>query len=545
MVDDQYDHQFETATYNKPTYCDVCDKFLWGLVKQGIQCRHCGMNIHKKCSAQLSSHCPGESYSDRYSDYAQGTIYVDDDDDEDDDVTITHRRRKSDPAGSIRTPSIAPAKRGQSTHSMLNGKTNEGSEALGRPSTDGSGSIVQELMTSTALNHQAMERAQKEAHAPLNLFTTTPKNFTKFVSRLGPAVDFQDEIVEILTWQNPSKTGMIVMFYIFICLYPVLLIIAPQLLITYIIIANYYKKTAKQVDGGRYREQSKKNTTSNAQYLKNLTFIQNSMRMYCDGYEDVKNLAPNVDWSDEDATLKTLKNALLSIIPVLLIVRIVPLNYIMLVGGVGMFLYNTALFRAASTTLPPILVKRLQTKVGTLRQTMRAATRNSKKTNSVTVVLFENQRWWAGLGWIPHLLRSERSPWSDESGAMTCTPKELYQPGPDVLGNGDRNSSWKWADDKWQLDHNWAEVDEQGWRYSDHGWDNGRNRANMGSLTRRRVWRRTLLLVNTAPNSAHSTPPGSPASPTTIEPFEFPPASPVPSRSSSPMTLKSAVSPPI
>lgn len=32
-------HAFELVTYTRPTYCDHCDKFLWGVIKQGYQCR--------------------------------------------------------------------------------------------------------------------------------------------------------------------------------------------------------------------------------------------------------------------------------------------------------------------------------------------------------------------------------------------------------------------------------------------------------------------------------------------------------------------------
>jgi hypothetical protein len=39
-------HQFEIYTYQRPTYCDVCDGLLVGLWRQGRQCQHCGMNVH-------------------------------------------------------------------------------------------------------------------------------------------------------------------------------------------------------------------------------------------------------------------------------------------------------------------------------------------------------------------------------------------------------------------------------------------------------------------------------------------------------------------
>lgn len=40
-------HQFKTHTYNTPTNCDICDGLLVGLWSQGLQCRECGMNVHR------------------------------------------------------------------------------------------------------------------------------------------------------------------------------------------------------------------------------------------------------------------------------------------------------------------------------------------------------------------------------------------------------------------------------------------------------------------------------------------------------------------
>jgi len=39
---------------------------------------------------------------------------------------------------------------------------------------------------------------------PLNLLTTTPKNFTKFVAKCGPLFALQDKIEAIITWENRS-----------------------------------------------------------------------------------------------------------------------------------------------------------------------------------------------------------------------------------------------------------------------------------------------------------------------------------------------------
>ncbi|TNN87303.1 RAS guanyl-releasing protein 1 [Liparis tanakae] len=50
-------HNFQETTYMKPTFCDNCSGFLWGVIKQGYRCRDCGMNCHKLCKEQVAFEC--------------------------------------------------------------------------------------------------------------------------------------------------------------------------------------------------------------------------------------------------------------------------------------------------------------------------------------------------------------------------------------------------------------------------------------------------------------------------------------------------------
>ncbi|KJE95378.1 hypothetical protein CAOG_08921 [Capsaspora owczarzaki ATCC 30864] len=47
-------HLFAPHTFHRPTFCDVCSKFLWGLVRQGLQCTSCQLNAHDACAAELA-----------------------------------------------------------------------------------------------------------------------------------------------------------------------------------------------------------------------------------------------------------------------------------------------------------------------------------------------------------------------------------------------------------------------------------------------------------------------------------------------------------
>ncbi|KAH7712737.1 CAMK/PKD protein kinase, partial [Aphelenchoides avenae] len=50
-------HTLSVHNYKTPTVCKVCDKLLLGLMKQGLRCRDCKVNVHKKCANQLPMNC--------------------------------------------------------------------------------------------------------------------------------------------------------------------------------------------------------------------------------------------------------------------------------------------------------------------------------------------------------------------------------------------------------------------------------------------------------------------------------------------------------
>ncbi|XP_031807120.1 ras guanyl-releasing protein 3 isoform X2 [Sarcophilus harrisii] len=50
-------HNFQEVTYLKPTFCEHCAGFLWGIIKQGYKCKDCGANCHKQCKDLLVLAC--------------------------------------------------------------------------------------------------------------------------------------------------------------------------------------------------------------------------------------------------------------------------------------------------------------------------------------------------------------------------------------------------------------------------------------------------------------------------------------------------------
>ncbi|KAJ3613198.1 hypothetical protein NHX12_019450 [Muraenolepis orangiensis] len=50
-------HMFSIHNYKAPTFCDHCGSLLWGLVKQGLHCKKCKMNVHLRCKGNVAPSC--------------------------------------------------------------------------------------------------------------------------------------------------------------------------------------------------------------------------------------------------------------------------------------------------------------------------------------------------------------------------------------------------------------------------------------------------------------------------------------------------------
>ncbi|KAK1150798.1 serine/threonine-protein kinase D2-like [Acipenser oxyrinchus oxyrinchus] len=53
-------HTFVMHSYTRPTVCQFCKKLLKGLFRQGLQCKDCKFNCHKRCALKVPNDCLGE-----------------------------------------------------------------------------------------------------------------------------------------------------------------------------------------------------------------------------------------------------------------------------------------------------------------------------------------------------------------------------------------------------------------------------------------------------------------------------------------------------
>lgn len=54
-------HTFAIHSYTRPTVCQYCKRLLRGLFRQGLQCKDCKFNCHKRCAFKVPNDCLGEN----------------------------------------------------------------------------------------------------------------------------------------------------------------------------------------------------------------------------------------------------------------------------------------------------------------------------------------------------------------------------------------------------------------------------------------------------------------------------------------------------
>merc|ERR1711870_153211 len=54
-------HAYKQISFRKPTWCQQCQRFMWGFANQGYECLQCHITVCKDCSAKTNSsecRCP-------------------------------------------------------------------------------------------------------------------------------------------------------------------------------------------------------------------------------------------------------------------------------------------------------------------------------------------------------------------------------------------------------------------------------------------------------------------------------------------------------
>uniref|UniRef100_A0AAQ4QPY1 Serine/threonine-protein kinase n=1 Tax=Gasterosteus aculeatus aculeatus TaxID=481459 RepID=A0AAQ4QPY1_GASAC len=70
-------HTFAVHSYTRPTVCQYCKRLLRGLFRQGLQCKDCKFNCHKRCVYKVPNDCLGETIGDMLSPSADPEVPMD------------------------------------------------------------------------------------------------------------------------------------------------------------------------------------------------------------------------------------------------------------------------------------------------------------------------------------------------------------------------------------------------------------------------------------------------------------------------------------
>ncbi|KAJ3303610.1 RAS guanyl-releasing protein 4 [Kappamyces sp. JEL0829] len=159
-------HQFHSVTFTKPTYCDLCNNFIWGVVKQGHSCLDCGFNTHKKCCSLVTSPC------------------------------VPH------PSG----------KGGSSSGVSVLGKANGIPAAAQAEERD----IVTELFAETQVQSRKLGNVLTESNPALSM-ALFMKNNQRYTNRQYPFIWVNETVIKLLTWDSVPNTLIFLLCYIIVC----------------------------------------------------------------------------------------------------------------------------------------------------------------------------------------------------------------------------------------------------------------------------------------------------------------------------------------
>ena len=140
------------------------------------------------------------------------------------------------------------------------------------------------------------------------------------------------------------------------------------------------------------------------EYLKNMQNLQNMMGEMSDLYDLCATNAHHFDWSSEADTMRIFQGALISLFGLCLGIWFIPMNIIFLVGGVALFMINT---RFAKYVLQEVSPQVAQIGQSQMDAAVNWYTQVEKKlddqASTQEMSLYENQRWWSGSGFLPHV----------------------------------------------------------------------------------------------------------------------------------------------
>ncbi|CAO3677942.1 unnamed protein product [Rhizopus stolonifer] len=437
-------HSFETKSFSLPTFCGHCKQILWGLNKQGLQCKECGKTSHFRCKSRFKP-CTRSI----------PTRFLDDDTRENkesiEQVYFEMQKKKSQATVQQTRLTI-----------MTPDYVQYGESAFKHVKDILVSEKFQIMLANASLNQDKPVTAFIKKQPALNPQATTV-NFTRLVSRVGPVFGFRDWMMILLSWEKPLDTWLSLVSYCFVCLYPRLILFIPQLLLIYIILSNYSKRKRKPISEKADPYFTSQTEENSPEYLRNLQNIQNSMKDVSDAYDWIVAQSSYIDWSSEPQTAHILQCLVILLLITGPLALLVSLRALFLSIGISFFISQTRFSKYMIKELTPYLLQTAQRHLHSWKGWY--AHMNHEPDSHTLVSVFENQIWTSDFGYIHDPI----SPWSKLSGFHSWSTKSQVKP----------PHGYRWLQEEWQVDRTgpWVDdelnvevcvrVDKYGWVYAD------------------------------------------------------------------------------
>ncbi|KAI5475488.1 integral peroxisomal membrane, peroxin [Pseudohyphozyma bogoriensis] len=367
---------------------------------------------------------------------------------------------------SDRRPSLTPSEDGATPKETRDKLSLPSSFASVKSGLDG-------LILSTLLTASSAPLPAGSTKEPLSLQTTS-QNFRKFVQKSGPIFSAQAAVESVFRWEDTPKTVFFGGAWAFICIYPTLIFVIPNIALAAILLATHPSRHAEakatsmgnSVEsptsfgfGGESVEWASTGSAMNAgppaegsvDYLANLTNIQQLMGQVSDASDLLRSFVPYLTWRSSRISLLLLQLTTLSGLFTFFVVPYLPLRMIFLFLGEFVLL-----------SCHPIAQTLFKQAVPALKST------GSK---------------WAR--WGEKIMEDDGMPEEELDGEVVVVERFDVESKVEGLGEfraelsvggdlpriGDRPWAWKWiaSQSEWRVDveGEWAagSVDRDGWCY--------------------------------------------------------------------------------
>ncbi|KAI9281197.1 hypothetical protein BY458DRAFT_499870 [Sporodiniella umbellata] len=423
-------HIFAEKNFRGFVYCDYCSKLLWGLAKQGVQCKKCGYSCHISCSDKVVQCRTFRRWSP---DSLSMT------DSEPDSISRHSANKSLRPS----LDSLRYLEEEGSTDRKSKTAITLYDDALSRSFKSPEEPLKSpSLLSNNKAYRKSLKQQLQKSKAYIDMDAVSPqataKAFTRLVARSRAFFSLVTLFNEIYYWKSALRSLSICFLWTSICLYPQTLVFIPPLTVFWLCKRVGLKPylQASFVLTPRYDEKT-------PEYCANLEQMQQAFVFFIRLYD---NLAYHLNHISLDSfTYKILFILSLCVSTVFYYFG----RNLLLLSGL-LILLNKTWVGSTLETLLLFTIELLQTVIDISNRLDYRRTASQKKTIEVSV--YENQRWWAGVGYTSQMLRTERASWSNITGLEPVPFKEDI-PSP---------TSYMWIkEEEWALDTTGPWIDDR------------------------------------------------------------------------------------